>query len=65
MSIYYEIEVNVARKGAEPIWRELEDEYGDPCRWVDEDDARAALADENRGDNARILRFVAGFGQPI
>lgn len=52
----YEIEVNVARKGSDPLWRSLVDDAGEPCVWVDESAAWAALRAEERGqDNARLV----------
>jgi hypothetical protein len=63
--IWYEIDVNVARKGHKPSWHELQDANGDCIKWSNEADARSALADEGRGNNARVLRCVGGICKPI
>lgn len=56
----YEIEVNVARKGSDPIWRSLVHDDGEPCVWVDESAACAALRAEGRApDGARVVRFFS------
>lgn len=61
----YAIEVNVARKGDEPVWRDLVDYNDDPI-WFDTLlDAEDALTEEARGDNARIMRYVGGIGRPL
>lgn len=56
--MYFEIDVNVARRGAEPIWRSLRDDSG-ICVWYAEEEARAALAAEGRGSDARLMRVDA------
>lgn len=62
--VCYRIQINTARKGAPPIWRDLVDENDDPCEWGSEAEARAALADEDRGDSAELMRYGAdGIGR--
>lgn len=58
--MYYVIEVNLARKGARPVWQDLRDEDDDPITWVNLAEARGVLASENRGADARIACYVAG-----
>lgn len=58
--MYYTIEVNVARKGAPPVWRDLQDENDDPITWIDLSEARNVLSAESRGDDARIVCYPAG-----
>jgi hypothetical protein len=61
----YAIEINLARKGAEPMWQTLVDDNDDTCWWDNEDDARSALVEEGRGENARLMRFDASGGRMI
>lgn len=63
--MYWEIEVNVARKGGAPNWRTLTDEHECHLVFETEADARAALDAEGRGDNARLMRFVNGIGRAV
>jgi signal transduction histidine kinase len=55
--MHYEIEVNVARRGSEPIWQSLVDDNAEECRWDNESDARAALVAEDYGEDARLMRY--------
>ena len=64
-NLWFEISVNVARKGNEPNWHELLDENDECCRFGTEAEARAVLIDEARGDNARIIRCINGICRPI
>lgn len=62
----FEIEVNLARRGAEPMWRPMVDDNDDACSWDNADDARAALAEEGRGENARLMGYGAnGIGRVL
>lgn len=49
------IEVNTARKNAEPVWRPLLDNSYQTCVWDTEAEARVVLVEEDRGPNARIM----------
>lgn len=62
--MYYEIEVNLARKGATPVWRALRDNADKVCTWKTEVDARAVLEKEKRGDDARIVRLSGMANEP-
>lgn len=53
----FEIEVNVARKGCEPVWRSLTDEYEDTLVWDTEEEVREALADEGRAQRPAAGRL--------
>lgn len=63
--MYFEINVNTARKGSEPNWRPLVDDNDEPIRFETEIEARAVLIDEARGESARIRRYVGGIGNLI
>jgi hypothetical protein len=55
--MHYEIEVNLARHRAEPVWRPLIDDNGEVCRWLNYAAVRVALVEEDRGENARLMRY--------
>jgi hypothetical protein len=54
-ALRYEIEVNLARKGAEPVWQKMLDEHGEVCTWDTEEEAQRVLDEEGRGENARVV----------
>lgn len=64
--VSFRIEVNIARNGAEPMWRYLmEDEYSSfMCE--SETEARLVMQAEERGANARLIGFtINGIGTPL
>lgn len=64
--VMFRIEVNVGRQRAEPAWHYLMEDDFTACQFEDEAEARNVLAEEGRGDNARLVGFNAnGIGGPI
>jgi len=51
----YEIEMNVGRRKASPIWRKMVDDAGNVVRFANVAEAERTLGEENRGDNARVV----------
>lgn len=63
---HYVIDVNLARLNSlEGNWTELTDEYGDPCIFLSLEEATRVLEEENRGNNAKIMKYVHGIGTYI
>ena len=62
--LYFLIEVNVAPNGAEPIWRDLDDDDGETRTWTRREEAEAVIASEGRGENGRVMRVINGIARP-
>lgn len=61
----YRIEVNLARRGASPTWHYLMDDEYSACEFDNESEARALIAEENRGADIRLVEFTpSGIGRP-
>ena len=63
--LYFLVELNVARNGAEPVWRELVDDNGETRTWTRREEAEAVLASEGRGENGRLMRVINGIARPV
>lgn len=55
MRLEYRIEVNLASGGAIPVWHYLMEDDNRPCTFLTEDEAGAAMIEDGRGINARLV----------